>query len=103
MGVGQGVVNWRLRDWGMSRQRYWGCPIPIIYCDSCGVVEVPEDQLPVVLPYDVDFDQPGNPLDHHPTWKHVACPACGGAARRETDTCDTFVDEFVVFRPLLQP
>ncbi|MBR0644387.1 leucine--tRNA ligase [Plastoroseomonas hellenica] len=91
-GIGQGVVNWRLRDWGVSRQRYWGCPIPIIHCDACGTVPVPDDQLPVRLPEDVTFDKPGNPLDHHPTWKHVACPACGKAARRETDTFDTFVD-----------
>ncbi len=89
---GLGVVNWRLRDWGVSRQRYWGCPIPVIHCESCGVVPVPADQLPVRLPEDVTFDRPGNPLDHHPTWKHVACPSCGKAARRETDTFDTFVD-----------
>jgi leucyl-tRNA synthetase len=91
-GVGEGVVNWRLRDWGVSRQRYWGCPIPAIHCAACGVVPVPADRLPVRLPEDVTFDRPGNPLDHHPTWKHVACPSCGMAARRETDTFDTFVD-----------
>ncbi len=91
-GVGEGVVNWRLRDWGVSRQRYWGCPIPVIHCEACGVVPVPDDQLPVRLPDDVTFDLPGNPLDHHPTWKHVDCPRCGKPARRETDTCDTFVD-----------
>jgi leucyl-tRNA synthetase len=91
-GAGQGVVNWRLRDWGVSRQRYWGCPIPVIHCEACGAVPVPAGQLPVVLPEDVDFTKPGNPLDNHPTWKHVACPSCGKAARRETDTFDTFVD-----------
>ena len=92
LGCGEGVVNWRLRDWGVSRQRYWGCPIPIIQCAACGAVPVPDADLPVVLPEDVTFDKPGNPLDHHPTWSHVPCPACGGAARRETDACDTFVD-----------
>ncbi len=91
-GAGKGVVNWRLRDWGVSRQRYWGCPIPIIHCSSCGAVPVPDDQLPLLLPEDVTFDRPGNPLDHHPTWKHVACPRCNAAAVRETDTFDTFVD-----------
>ena len=89
---GEGVTNWRLRDWGVSRQRYWGCPIPVIHCDSCGVVGVPASDLPVKLPEDVTFDRPGNPLDHHPTWKHVNCPSCGKPARRETDTFDTFVD-----------
>ncbi len=91
-GVGEGVINYRLRDWGVSRQRYWGCPIPIIHCDSCGPVPVLREQLPVKLPEDVTFDKPGNPLDRHPTWGHVACPDCGGAARRETDTMDTFAD-----------
>ena len=91
-GRGQGKTVWRLRDWGVSRQRYWGTPIPFIHCDSCGVVPVPKDQLPVVLPDDVDFKTPGNPLDRHPTWKHVDCPECGGKGRRETDTLDTFVD-----------
>jgi len=91
-GWGEGRTVWRLRDWGVSRQRYWGTPIPFIHCDTCGVVPVPKDQLPVTLPEDVSFDIPGNPLERHPTWKHVDCPACGAAARRETDTLDTFVD-----------
>jgi leucyl-tRNA synthetase len=90
----QGVrkINYKLRDWGVSRQRYWGCPIPIIHCEACGPVPAPEADLPVTLPKDVSFDQPGNPLDRHPTWKKVACPKCGAPARRETDTMDTFVD-----------
>ena len=91
-GWGTGTTVWRLRDWGVSRQRYWGTPIPIIHCDTCGPVGVPREQLPVVLPEDVSFDIPGNPLDRHPTWKHVDCPKCGSPARRETDTLDTFVD-----------
>ncbi|MSP67081.1 MAG: leucine--tRNA ligase [Alphaproteobacteria bacterium] len=91
-GVGTRTVNYRLRDWGVSRQRYWGCPIPVIHCEGCGIQPVPAKDLPVTLPEDVTFDQPGNPLDRHPTWKHVPCPACGGAARRETDTFDTFFE-----------
>jgi leucyl-tRNA synthetase len=91
-GWGQGKTVWRLRDWGVSRQRYWGTPIPFIHCDDCGVVPVPKAQLPVVLPEDVDFSVPGNPLDRHPIWKHADCPQCGKTARRETDTLDTFVD-----------
>ncbi|MDA0369223.1 MAG: leucine--tRNA ligase [Proteobacteria bacterium] len=92
MGRGVTTVNFRLRDWGVSRQRYWGCPVPVVHCDSCEIVPVPIAALPVVLPDDVTFDTPGNPLDHHPTWKHTPCPKCGAAARRETDTLDTFVD-----------
>jgi leucyl-tRNA synthetase len=91
-GWGEGTTVWRLRDWGVSRQRYWGTPIPIIHCGRCGAVPVPKEQLPVILPEDVTFDVPGNPLDRHPTWKHVACPSCGTDAVRETDTLDTFVD-----------
>jgi leucyl-tRNA synthetase len=102
-GQGTGVVNWRLRDWGVSRQRYWGCPIPVIHCQACGAVPVPENQLPVKLPDDVDFSRPGNPLDHHPTWKHVDCPSCGRPARRETDTCDTFVDSSWYFARFCSP
>ena len=89
---GERQVNFKLRDWGISRQRYWGCPIPVIHCDDCGTLPVPVADLPVKLPDDVTFDKPGNPLDHHPTWKHVQCPQCAKAARRETDTMDTFVD-----------
>jgi len=91
-GWGQGKTQYRLRDWGVSRQRYWGTPIPVIHCDACGPIGVPREQLPVVLPEDVSFELPGNPLDRHSTWGKVDCPQCGGAARRETDTLDTFVD-----------
>jgi leucyl-tRNA synthetase len=92
MGAGTKVVNWRLRDWGVSRQRYWGCPIPVVHCKNCGIVPVPDEKLPLKLPEDVNFDRPGNPLDQHPSWKYTACPKCKTGARRETDTFDTFVD-----------
>ena len=101
--VGERQVQYRLRDWGISRQRYWGCPIPIIHCEKCGVVPVPDRDLPVKLPEDVDFDLPGNPLDRHPTWKHVRCPSCGAPARRETDTMDTFVDSSWYFARFTDP
>jgi leucyl-tRNA synthetase len=91
-GWGKGVTNFRLRDWGLSRQRYWGCPIPVVHCDACGVVPERKQNLPVRLPDDVTFDKPGNPLDRHPTWRDVPCPSCGRPAKRETDTMDTFVD-----------
>lgn len=101
--VAERQVNFRLRDWGISRQRYWGCPIPVIHCPKCDVVPVPDADLPVVLPEDVSFDKPGNALDHHPTWKHVTCPKCGGKASRETDTMDTFVDSSWYFARFTDP
>ena len=100
---GQRKVNYKLRDWGVSRQRYWGCPIPIIHCEVCGIVPAPKEQLPIRLPSDVSFDAPGNPLDRHPTWKHVDCPQCGRPARRETDTMDTFVDSSWYFARFTDP
>jgi leucyl-tRNA synthetase len=103
MGVGERAINYRLRDWGVSRQRYWGCPIPIIHCDECGVVPVPLDRLPVTLPEDIELGKAGNPLDRHPTWKHVDCPKCGAAARRETDTFDTFVESSWYFARFASP
>jgi leucyl-tRNA synthetase len=102
-GIGERKVNYRLRDWGVSRQRYWGCPIPVIHCVKCGIVPVAKKDLPVTLPEDVTFDKPGNPLMHHPTWKDTTCPACGGEARRETDTFDTFIDSSWYFARFCSP
>jgi leucyl-tRNA synthetase len=102
-GTGERKVNFRLRDWGVSRQRYWGCPIPVIHCKTCGIVPVPKDQLPVRLPDDVTFDKPGNPLLHHPTWRHVNCPTCNAKAERETDTFDTFIDSSWYFARFCSP
>ncbi|MEP0338185.1 MAG: leucine--tRNA ligase [Alphaproteobacteria bacterium] len=103
MGIGTRAVNYRLRDWGVSRQRYWGCPIPIIHCGDCGIVPVPETDLPVELPADVDFSETGNPLARHPSWKHVACPTCGKPAERETDTFDTFFESSWYFARFCNP
>ena len=102
-GWGEGVTKYRLRDWGLSRQRYWGCPIPVVHCDTCGVVPEKKENLPVQLPDDVSFDKPGNPLDRHPTWRDCACPSCGGEAKRETDTMDTFVDSSWYFARFTAP
>ncbi|WP_436398479.1 leucine--tRNA ligase [Roseobacter sp. S98] len=101
--LGTGQTKYRLRDWGLSRQRYWGCPIPVVHCDACGVVPEKKENLPIELPYDVSFDTPGNPLDRHPTWRKCACPACGSDALRETDTMDTFVDSSWYFARFTAP
>lgn len=103
MDLGQGQVQYRLRDWGISRQRYWGCPIPVVHCDTCGVVPEKKENLPIELPEDVTFDVPGNPLDRHPTWRECSCPACGNPAKRETDTMDTFVDSSWYFARFVTP
>ncbi|MGB1180354.1 MAG: class I tRNA ligase family protein, partial [Lentibacter algarum] len=102
-GWGKGVTKFRLRDWGLSRQRYWGCPIPVLHCDSCGVVPEKKENLPIRLPDDVSFDKPGNPLDRHPTWRQCTCPNCGQDALRETDTMDTFVDSSWYFARFTSP
>ncbi|SDG24470.1 leucyl-tRNA synthetase [Limimonas halophila] len=102
-GSGEGTVQFRLRDWGVSRQRYWGAPIPVIHCGACGIVPVPKSDLPVTLPEDVDLSTPGNPLDRHPTWKHTTCPRCGGEAERETDTFDTFMESSWYFARFCSP
>jgi len=102
-GLGRGETTYRLRDWGVSRQRYWGCPIPVIHCEACGIVPVPREQLPVALPEDIELGQAGNPLERHPSWKHVRCPECGGEARRETDTFDTFVESSWYFLRFCSP
>lgn len=101
--LGKGITQYRLRDWGVSRQRYWGCPIPIIHCESCGIVPVPEKDLPVALPEDVEISGNGNPLDHHPTWKHTPCPKCNKPSIRETDTLDTFFDSSWYFLRYCNP
>lgn len=101
--TGKGATTYRLRDWGVSRQRYWGCPVTFVHCDSCGVVPEKSENLPIKLPEDVTFDRPGNPLDHHPTWKHTSCPSCGKPAIRDTDTMDTFFESSWYFLRYCSP
>lgn len=101
--TGKRAITYRLRDWGVSRQRYWGCPVPFVHCDECGVVPEKAENLPIKLPEDVTFDRPGNPLDHHPTWKHTACPSCGKPAVRDTDTMDTFFESSWYFLRYCSP
>jgi leucyl-tRNA synthetase len=102
-GAGEGATVYRLRDWGVARQRAWGCPIPVVHCAKDGVVPLPKAALPVALPDDLEFGKPGNALERHPTWKHTTCPACGGPATRETDTLDTFVDSSWYFARFANP
>lgn len=101
--AGKGATTYRLRDWGVSRQRYWGCPVPFVHCDNCGVVPEKLENLPIKLPEDVTFDRAGNPLDHHPTWKHTTCPSCGNPAQRDTDTMDTFFESSWYFLRYCSP
>jgi len=102
-GDGEGATVFRLRDWGVSRQRAWGCPIPVVHCEKCGVVPLPKSALPVAHPDDIQFGKSGNALEYHPTWKHTTCPTCGGPATRETDTLDTFVDSSWYFARFANP
>ena len=102
-GWGKSITQYRLRDWGASRQRYWGCPIPVVHCEKCGVVPEKKENLPIKLPKDITFDKPGNPLDRHSIWRNCSCPSCGGKAKRETDTMDTFIDSSWYFARFTSP
>ena len=102
-GQGKGATVFRLRDWGVARQRAWGCPVPVVHCDKDGVVPLPKSALPVALPDDLEFGKPGNALARHPTWRHTTCPTCGGPATREVDTLDTFVDSSWYFARFANP